>query len=131
MKPKKQDRNLRELFRHTLENAEVAPDPAVGARLMRKLAVREFLHFNPVRPNVYYIGGIVAAGILAVLVATSHKVENGAVPHAQIANTQAESNKREITIEKQAPLRSSNEVIAGRTCGCRQRVSNCSGTSAR
>jgi PKD repeat protein len=70
LKPKKQDRNLRELFQHTLENVEVRPDPSFDARLMRKLALREFLHFNPLRFNIYYLGGIVAAGIVTILLLT-------------------------------------------------------------
>ena len=71
MKAKKQDRNLREFFRQKLENAEVIPDPQVGIKLMRNLAVREFLHFNPFRFNIYYLGGIIVAGIAAALIVTS------------------------------------------------------------
>ncbi len=76
MKPKKADRNLREIFRHTLENAEVTPDPAVSLKLMRKLAVREFLHFSPARFNVYYLGGIIAAAIVTVLLISPAKEGN-------------------------------------------------------
>jgi PKD repeat protein len=71
LKAKKQDRNLRELFRHKLENAEIIPDPSVSSKLMRKLAVREFLHFNTFRFNIYYLGGIIAAGIATLLLLTS------------------------------------------------------------
>ena len=71
MKTKKQDRNLRELFRHKLENAEIIPDPSVSSDLMRKLAVREFLRFNPFSFNIYYLGGLIAAGIVTVLVLSS------------------------------------------------------------
>ncbi len=62
---------MRELFRHNLENAEVIPDPSVSSKLMRKLAVREFLHFNPFRFNIYYLGGIIAAAVVTALVLTS------------------------------------------------------------
>jgi len=58
---------LRELFRTRLENAGIDPDPSVNARLMKKLARREFVTFNPARFNAYYLGGLVAAGIAAVI----------------------------------------------------------------
>lgn len=74
MKAKKQDRNLQDLFRHKLENAEIIPDPSVSAMLMRKLAVREFLHFNPLRFNIYYLAGIIGAGIATVIILTSGPV---------------------------------------------------------
>jgi PKD repeat protein len=73
LKAKKLDRNLRDLFRSKLGKAEITPDPAVYTQLMRKLAVREFLHFNPFRFNVYYLGGIVAAGITAGVLITGNK----------------------------------------------------------
>ena len=63
MKTKKQNINLRELFRNRLENAEVIPDAAVKSILMRRLARKEFMRFNPARINIYYIGGIVITGI--------------------------------------------------------------------
>jgi hypothetical protein len=84
LKAKKKDRNLRELFRHKLENAEIVPDPSVSSKLMRKLAVREFLHFNPFRFNVYYLGGIIAAGIAAMLVLASDPVDKDRVPPQNI-----------------------------------------------
>jgi PKD repeat protein len=71
LKAKKEDRKLRELFRHKLENAEIIPDPSVSSKLMRKLAVREFLHFSPYRFNMYYLAGIVAAGITASILLIS------------------------------------------------------------
>lgn len=63
---------LEELFRSKLDNIEAVPDPAVRHNLMRKLAVKEFLRFNPVRLNIYYAAGIVAAGITAAVLLFSH-----------------------------------------------------------
>ena len=63
--------SLRELFRQKLENAEIIPDASVNAKLMRRLARREFLRFNPARFNIYYLGGIIAAGITAAIIAFS------------------------------------------------------------
>jgi PKD domain len=71
LKTKKADRNLQELFRHKLENAEIVPDPSVGAALMRKLALKEFLHFNPLRFNVYYLGSIIVATVASIVILTS------------------------------------------------------------
>lgn len=68
MKAKKLDRNLQELFRKKLENAEVTPDPSVSVKLMRRLALRELLHFNPARLNIYYLGGIIIAVIAGIMV---------------------------------------------------------------
>jgi PKD repeat protein len=63
LKNKKQNINLRELFREKLENVEVIPDATVKSSLMRRVAWKEFLRFNPSRLNIYYIGGILIAGI--------------------------------------------------------------------
>ena len=60
--------SVRELFRQKLENAEVIPDASVSSNLMGRLARREFLRFNPVRFNIFYLGGILVAGITASLI---------------------------------------------------------------
>lgn len=59
---------LKELFRSRLENAELVPDASVNSRLMRKLAMREFMMFNPARFNVYYLGAVLVAGLTAALI---------------------------------------------------------------
>jgi hypothetical protein len=65
VKRKKQDMGVRELFRHKLENAEIIPDAYVTAKVMRSLARREFVRFNPERFNIYYLAGILLAGTVA------------------------------------------------------------------
>jgi hypothetical protein len=67
VKTKKKDNNLRELFRQKLENSEVTPDAAVKSKLMRKVARKEFLRFNPARINIFYAGGLLIAGITTIL----------------------------------------------------------------
>jgi PKD repeat protein len=106
LKAKKLDRNLQELFRHNLENAEITPDPSVGVKLMRKLAVREFLHFNPFRFNIYYLGGIVAAGIAAVLILSSSHDHKNQVGPQEILNQSPikENSENIIIIPDQAPI---------------------------
>jgi len=63
VKTKKQNINLRELFSQKLEYAEVMPDASIKSNLMRRVARKEFMRFNPARLNIYYIGGILIAGI--------------------------------------------------------------------
>jgi hypothetical protein len=63
LKTKRQNINLRELFRQKLEFAEVIPDAEVRSKLMRRVARKEFMRFNPDRLNIYYLGGILITGI--------------------------------------------------------------------
>ncbi len=78
MKGKKEDKELRELFRKKLEYAEVIPSGSLGPALMRSLGRREFLHFIPSRFNIWYVGGVVAAGaaLAFLLVSGSGKKED-------------------------------------------------------
>jgi PKD repeat protein len=71
LKKRREDINIRELFRRKLGNAEIIPDPSVSIRLMRKLARREFLRFNPARFNIYYLGGIILAVITSAIILSS------------------------------------------------------------
>jgi PKD repeat protein len=68
LKADKDDMELRELFRSRLENAELDPDPSVNSLLMRRLARREFMMFNPGRFNIYYLGAALLAGIAATII---------------------------------------------------------------
>jgi PKD repeat protein len=71
LKGKKENMNVRELFRSKLEYSEVIPGDSVRNELMRKLAVKEFMRFDPSHFNIYYIGGIAAAAIAAIIIITS------------------------------------------------------------
>ncbi|MGD0343245.1 MAG: PKD domain-containing protein [Bacteroidales bacterium] len=66
--------NLRELFRNKLENSEIIPGDSVRDVLMRRLAIKEFMFFNPSRFNIYYLGGIAAAALVSILILTSKPV---------------------------------------------------------
>ncbi len=59
--------DLEELFSSVLEQSEVVPGSQVRDQLMRKLARKEFVRFNPSRFNIYYLGGIIAAGIITTI----------------------------------------------------------------
>ncbi|HPJ59844.1 MAG TPA: PKD domain-containing protein [Bacteroidales bacterium] len=72
-----EDRILNDLFRHKLENAEVTPSASTGTRLMRRVAMREFLRFNPARVNIWYAGAVAAAGAaIAIILASDPSTEN-------------------------------------------------------
>lgn len=62
------DIQLEELFRKKLGSTEVMLGPRFNSSLMKKLARREFMTFNPAKINIFYAGGIVVAGIAAILV---------------------------------------------------------------
>ncbi|MCJ7447538.1 MAG: PKD domain-containing protein [Bacteroidales bacterium] len=86
MKGKKEDKDLRELFRQKLENAEVIPSPSVSTVLMRRLGRNEFLHFNPARFNIWYLGGIVAAGAALAIILSSRSGNNDTIQPQQPAS---------------------------------------------
>ena len=96
MKDKKQDRNIRELFRHKLEYAEIIPDPAMSSKLMKRLAVREFFHFNPLRFNVYYLGGIVAVVTTVLVLASQEGKKDRVLPDKIINQTPVSNNSEKI-----------------------------------
>jgi PKD repeat protein len=66
MGTEKRHMDIEELFRNSLGEAGVAPSPAFSSAMMRKVARREFLRFNPARFNIYY-AAIITAGIVTAL----------------------------------------------------------------
>jgi PKD repeat protein len=80
VKTKKQNSNLRKLFSKKLENAEVMPGDALRSKLMRQVARKEFLRFNPARLNIYYIAGILITGITSAVLILS---ASGDSPHSK------------------------------------------------
>jgi PKD repeat protein len=70
---KKSDMSVRELFRRKLGNAELVPDASFNKNLMRKVARKEFIRFNPARFNVYYLSGLIIATVTTgILIFTDH-----------------------------------------------------------
>jgi PKD repeat protein len=67
LKAKKENISVRELFKQKLEYNEVIPDVAVKSKLMRRVARQEFLRFNTGSFNIYYLGGLLLAGLAAAL----------------------------------------------------------------
>ncbi|MCX6255970.1 MAG: PKD domain-containing protein, partial [Bacteroidia bacterium] len=109
MKAKKQNMNVRELFRQKLGNAEIIPDASVSAKLMRKLARREFLRFNPARFNMYYLGGILVAGITTVFILSSDSGKSEQLMPLNLSNEIIRTESKEnlnVTVEQTVLLKS-------------------------
>jgi len=103
VKTKKEDIRLRELFRNKLENVEVIPSPSVNAKLIRKLAIRKFLNFNPARFNIFYLGGLIVAGITAVLFFSTGESKTEQLPDSKVASEVIESITPENSIAVKTP----------------------------
>lgn len=86
--------NIRELFKRKLDSAEVIPGPAVNAKLMRKLAQKEFVRFNPSRFNAYYLGGVLVAAVTTGIILFSEQ-ENPASLNTN-TNTEVTDNRSGI-----------------------------------
>ena len=91
MKGKKEDKALSELFRKKLGNAEIIPSPSVSKALMRRLARRQFLHFNPSRFNIWYAGGIVITGAALAFILSSGPGKNEQTTPASVSTELSKS----------------------------------------
>ncbi len=111
VKSEKQNIDLRKLFREKLENAEVIPEASVSSNLMRKVARREFLQFNPARLNVYYILGMLTVGLVTALVLSSGPTKNDdnklQIPSKNIKKS-VDTNKLYIPVEP--PSKKNTEI---------------------
>lgn len=124
---------LEELFRSRLEGAEMTPGGPVRNNLMRKLGRREFLRFNPSKFNIYYAGGLVAAGLVSTILLTSHPSENKIITNPPPSEKVIIVDSSTAAREKTPPGHENNTTIAetGRT-GSLKKVdqrSNISGSS--
>ena len=71
IKAKNKRLSLEQLFKTVLEQSDPIPGDQVKRELMKRLARKEFMRFNPARFNIYYLAGIVAAGVTATLLLMS------------------------------------------------------------
>jgi PKD repeat protein len=118
VKGKKEDKALIELFRHKLGNAELIPSSYVSKKLMRKLARREFLRFNPTRLNVWYTGGITIVGAALILLFTSGPGEK----------SESEIREKPVAIKKPEINRNSTDNTVSLTEGNKAENTGISGT---
>lgn len=80
------------------------PDAALKAKIMQKTVRQEFLRFNPGNFNVFYLGGIVAAGITAgILLFSAYNHPGPSVEFSAIYTI--DTNHIEILVPK--PLKES------------------------
>ncbi len=84
------DKELNDLFRQKLENAEITPSPALNQILMRKVGMKEFLRFDPARFNIWYAGAAVAAAgtTLALILTMSPSRQNSELKVGQPVENQ-------------------------------------------
>jgi PKD repeat protein len=68
VKDDRQDGQIEEIFRNRLEGLEVSPSARAANSLFRTLTLREFLRFRPLKFNIYYIGILITAVTVSVLV---------------------------------------------------------------
>jgi len=95
--------NIEQLINSKLGEAEVTPSPGTWKAIHRKLRWRKFMRFNPGKPNIYYLGGllIVSAGLITVISTKSlekESMERSTGPEynqLQVATNQAESPESE------------------------------------
>jgi PKD repeat protein len=104
LKTKKPEMSVRELFGSNLGNAEVVPDASVNAQLMKRLARREFIHFIPGRFNIYYLGGILFACILAGIILFSSRGNDGKLTPPELPEEQVKSGSNSYITIPAAPI---------------------------
>ena len=104
MNAEKDDIRLEELFKEKLESAEVIPSPEFNSTLMKKLARREFMSFNPAKINIFYVGGAVAAGIAAALVLSLNEKEISSDSQFNLIQGKVVVNESDNTIDNQIPV---------------------------
>jgi len=95
---------IRELFRQTLENAEVIPDPSVGVNLMKRVGRQEFLRFDLSRFNVYYLGVILVAAITAGVLFSSGGTQTAqlTVPEIQVMTSDSVGANDTLAAQQEA-----------------------------
>lgn len=107
---KKQDISVRELFRRKLGNAELVPDASFSNNLMRKVARKEFVRFNPGRFNVYYLSGLIVATIAAGIIIYTGAEKNDNLKNPAISVVTTETGVPEaITIPAGEVFRADNK----------------------
>lgn len=107
------DKELSDLFRQKLGNAEVMPSPSMSSNLMRKVGMREFLRFNPTRFNIWYAGAAVAAAgtTLAVILTLSPDKQIKEIQVNQPVEINQGSVDNDFTKEIPAPSAPSEEKV--------------------
>lgn len=109
MKGKNQNIDVEDLFRNKLENTEIVPEVSVRVNLMRKVGRREFIHFNPSRFNIYYLGGVLVAGVSAAIILSSNPSKDEVISPALQSIDKvmvADTNNISVPLEMQSMQKS-------------------------
>jgi PKD repeat protein len=106
LKSKKKDIKVRELFRKKLDKVAIVPDDSVRRELMRRLETKEFLRFNLLRFNIWYLALITGTIITACILLFSAKDKSGDL-HELLSGGNGVS-ENEIVIDRKAALRQSS-----------------------
>ena len=112
MNAEKDDIRFEELFRQKLESAEVMPSPSFNSTLMKKLARREFMTFNPAKINIFYIGGAIVAGIATVFFLSLDKKDSPLdfIPENIVVNEDVQTAVNQIPVVIEIPEYSEQPV---------------------
>lgn len=103
--------SLEELFRQKLESAEVIPSVSANAKIMRKVAGREFVRFNPARFNAFYLGAILVTGITAsILIFGSKDKTPSASPENPVSVILNSTNTESVSISAKPELNNTSSV---------------------
>jgi PKD repeat protein len=116
LKSKKQNIDIGKLFKNKLDNAEIVPDVSVSKILMRKLAIREFLHFNPVKFNIYYFGGLLVAAISAAIMFSAGSTQSD--NSTELINSQKQSRTEiteNLTTHEEHVVKNESDRLVGET----------------
>ena len=100
MKEKGRHIDIDELFRNRLGASELVPAASVKTDLMKRLARREFIRFNPSRFNIYYLAGLVAAGTAAAFLLFSAPGDKNSDRPSESFNRETDLNS--ISIDSHA-----------------------------
>jgi PKD repeat protein len=88
MTEEERDSNLENLFRNKLEENEMVPESDLTGRFMHRLDRKEFLRFNPIRFNLFYLAAAVAGLTVAGLLIFTSPGEGNDAPEDQAPQTE-------------------------------------------
>jgi PKD repeat protein len=128
--------SIRELFRSKLESSEVVPQVGVRDELMRKLVVKEFLHFNFSHFNVYYSALILAGAVAGIIIFSTRPAQNKNPETKPVMKTEIPSVKDVSVVQgkrifaAKPPKEKKGSNSQGKQSSEKLRISNAPGSNA-